>query len=402
MASIDKDVRTLKGVSIAYITSVPFFLVTQMKAQVLCSQEAGMHVTIMTSMGYELDSMPWNATLKHIVVNIRRKPAPLRDILALFRMVYLLRQLNVQIVHSTTPKAGLLTALAAWLARVPIRIHTFTGQPWVTMTGLLRFVSITSDKLIARLNTRCYADSPSQSQFLIAQKIIKADKMFTVGCGSLAGVDMRRFNQERYSTAECTALRLELGIANNAVVLIFLGRITREKGVFELLSAVRELRSQQYVVNLLLLGPLEIEKAVEAETLLQIIGDLPEVRWLGYIEAPERYLAIADILCLPSYREGFGTSVMEAAAMAVPTVGTQINGLSDAVVDSKTGLLVPAGDATALAHAIRTLMDNPGTRQQMGAAARKRCAEEFDSRVMNQRWMEEYVELLDATQRKTR
>lgn len=401
MTSADKGVVELMGVRIVYITSTPFFLVTQLKGQVLRSQGAGMHVTVMTSMGDELDSMPWSATLGHIVVDIRRRPAPLRDMLALFQMVRLLRRLNVQIVHSTTPKAGLLTAIAAWLARVPIRIHTFTGQPWVTMTGLLRFVSIMSDKLIARLNTRCYADSPSQSQFLIEQKIIKTDKMFTVGTASLAGVDMRRFSQERYSDAERAALRSELGVANNAVVLIFVGRITREKGVFELLSAVRELRRQEYVVNLLLLGPLEIEKAVEADTLLKIIGDLPEVRWLGYIKAPERYLAIADILCLPSYREGFGTSVVEAAAMAVPTVGTRINGLSDAVVDGKTGLLVPTRDAPALAHAIRKLLNNPEMRQQMGEAARKRCAEEFDSCVINQRWMEEYVELLDTDQQKT-
>ena len=389
-----KQTVDIAGVQLAIVTSVPFFLVTQLKRQLIELHGLKANVVVLTAMGPELVQIEWDQRLKYHVVDIRRKPAPWHDLVALMRMIWLFRKNRFHIVHSTTPKAGFLTAVAAWLARVPVRLHTFTGQPWVTMSGPLRWVSRASDRVIGRLNTRCYADSPSQRAFLVEQGIVPAAQIGVIGSGSLAGVDTVRFDRERFRPEERERLRRELGIAPQAGVLLFIGRVNRDKGIVELLGAVRALRTAGHAVELLLVGPLEIGRSAEDRGLAQQIRQADGVHAIGYSDQPEKYLAITDILCLPSYREGFGTVVIEAAAMAVPTVGTRITGLSDAVVDRETGLLVPPRDAGAVEKALRLLLENPALRAQFGRAARERCLREFDARIVNWRLAEEYVRLL--------
>lgn len=349
-------------------------------------------LAVLTANGPELLQIEWDEHLRHMPVDIRRKPALWRDLVALVKMAWLFRRHKFQIVHSTTPKAGLLTALAGWLMRVPVRLHTFTGQPWVTMSGPLRWISRASDRAIGLLNTRCYADSPSQRAFLVKQGIVSPERIDVIGSGSLAGADTSRFDRERFGQEERAGVRRALGITLEATVLLFIGRVTRDKGIAELITAFRGLRSSGMDVELVLIGPVEADRdrALQSE-----IDQTPYVHVTGYSDRPEQYLAIADILCLPSYREGFGTVVIEAASMEVPTVGTRITGLTDAVVDGQTGLLVPPRDAGQLEQALRRLLENPELRQQYGRAARVRCQQEFDSHVVNRRLMDEYARLLE-------
>ena len=392
------DHSTLRNVRIAHVTSVPFFLVTQLKGQMEYLRDIGMQVTMITSAGPELAHLTLGPGFEHAVVEIRRKPAPFRDLLALLRMIRLFRQYRFDIVHSTTPKAGLLTALAGFLARVPVRLHTFTGQQWVTMSGILRFVSRFSDRMIGWLNTRCYADSPSQRQYLIDEGILSAERIGVIGSGSLAGVDVMRFRRDRFLPEERVSLRSELGIANGARVLVYIGRITRDKGVLELLAAFRNLQAEGIAVELLLVGPMEVEGDTQSASLKQALQQ-SQVHCIGYTNVPERYLAIADILCLPSYREGFGTVVIEAAAMGVPTVGTRINGLKDAIVECETGLLVEPRNAEALYAALAGLLAAPEQLARMGTAARERALQLFNARQLNQCLVDEYLRLLGDTGR---
>jgi len=384
----------LHNVRIAHITSVPFFLVTQLAGQMKHLRRVGMQVTLISSNGPELEQLSSESGLRHIAIDIRRKPALLRDLLALVRMVWVFRKQRLDIVHSTTPKAGLLTAVAGKLAGVPIRLHTFTGQPWVTMSGLLRFFSRLSDRLISKLNTRCYADSPSQRQFLVKQNIMAVDSVGVIGSGSLAGVDVTRFDRNRFTPEECESLRRELEVAQDAAILIFIGRITRDKGIIELLSAFRQLREESYAVELLLVGPMDDGDNPEPTVPRDQIEGSSRVHWMGYTGTPERYLAISDILCLPSYREGFGTVVIEAAAMGVPTVGTRINGLVDAVIDGETGILVEPRDSRALFSVLKRLLDQPELIISMGSAARRRCIQAFDAEIVNRNLTQEYMALL--------
>lgn len=382
-------------VKICRTATVSYYLVSQLKAQVEYLRDIGINVVLVSSDGPELSKLDTGRGLTHEVVDIPRSLKPWKDIAVLLAFIKIFRKHKFDIVHSTTPKAGLLTAIAAFLLRVPVRLHTWTGQRWVTLKGPLRWASRISDKIIGYLNTRCYADSNSQRKFLLDEKIIVPHKLDVIGHGSLAGVDLSCFDPGRWTQSEKKELKHELSIGPSAKVLIFVGRITREKGIFELVSAFQKLVHKGYDVDLLLVGPRDQDCGGSDSICLSKIDQCPRIHYTGYTKSPERYLAISDILCLPSYREGFGTVVIEAAAMGIPTVGTQINGLIDAVDDGKTGFLVPSRDERSLCLALIKMLDDPNLIQRMGNAARQRCIKQFDADLVNKLIVEEYFRLLN-------
>jgi glycosyltransferase involved in cell wall biosynthesis len=287
-----------------------------------------------------------------------------------------------------------LTALAAFFAGVPVRLHTFTGQPWVNMRGVKHWLLRSSDRLVGKLNTRCYADSASQRKFLIDQRIVDCKRLFVIGAGSIAGVDLRRFDLNRFSPGDCASLRQSLGIPISAPVLLFVGRITVDKGVRELLQAFKMLKASAVETHLVFVGRVDSDSGVSGVISQDEIDRVADAQIVGYTECPEAYLAIADILCLPSYREGFGTVVIEAAAMGIPTVGTNIYGLSDAVVHGETGLLVPPRNAEELARALGMLLADNSLRVKMGESAKQRAHALFDADVVNTQIAAEYRSLL--------
>lgn len=384
----------LSGIRIARISTVPFFLVTQLKRQVTLLGQSGAHLTVVTSDGPGMEVLRDMRGIRCETIDIRRAISPVHDALALLQLFLFFRRNRTQIAHSTTPKAGLLTAIAAFAAGVPVRLHTFTGQPWVGMHGVKGRLARLSDVLVGRLNTRCYADSASQRQFLIDNQILGADRVLVIGAGSLAGVDMHRFDRSRFSQADRASLRHSLGIPDAAPVLLFVGRMTEEKGIRELLQAFGVLKSGFPHAHLILVGPMDAESGVDGSISEEDITQLGDVHSVGYTDRPEAYMAIADVLCLPSYREGFGTVVIEAAAMGLPTVGSDIYGLTDAVVHEETGLLVPAKSAGALVSALSRMLESKSLRTGMGEAARRRAQELFDAEKVNLQVAQEYVALL--------
>jgi glycosyltransferase involved in cell wall biosynthesis len=391
--------NSLKGLKIGLIATVSYHLVSQLGGQAEYLRGLGMSVVLVSSAGPETAKIQTGEDLQYEIVEIPRSLSPLRDMVALIRLTQFFFRHHFDLVHSTTPKAGLLTALAAFIAMVPIRFHTFTGQPWVTLKGPLRWASRMADRLIGFLDTKCYADSGSQARFLIAEGIISPRKMSVIGHGSLAGVDLGRFNPDRWSLAAKQEHRRELSISPSSTLLIFVGRITPDKGISELLNAFSGLLGMNYDVDLLLVGPQDRDRGGTGSLDLSQAEKCPRIHAIGYSDCPERHLTIADIFCLPSYREGFGTVVMEAAAMGLPTVGTAIYGLTDAVADGETGLLVPPRDAPALREAIRRLLDCPDERIRMGKAARQRCNELFDAAKVNASVAEEYRNILRMKRR---
>lgn len=389
--------QLLDGIKIARISTVPFFIVTQLKAQVEHLRDSGGDVVLISSLGDELSQMKLSSKLRHKNITIPRRLEPLRDMIALAQLYSYFRKESFDIVHSTTPKAGLLTALAAFFAGVPIRLHTFTGQPWVTMRNPLRFVARMCDAVIGVLNTKCYADSDSQAQFLSHERIIPAHKMAVIGNGSIAGVDLNRFSKERYSQMDQDLIKQELQLSPDAVILLYVGRITRDKGINELVYAFNKIIELGQHAELLLVGPTDSDCGGAESISIKEISQVPRVHIIGYCKDPEKYMAIADILCLPSYREGFGTVVIEAAAMGIPTLGTEIDGLTDAVANGETGVLVPPGDKEALLKGLLTLLESPDAVKLMGGAAQRRCCDLFDANAVNKYLVEEYKKLLCQT-----
>lgn len=385
---------TLKGMRIARISTIPFFVFTQLKSQLehLAASEA--EVTIVTSNEDPLDCLEHIKGCRFKPIFIAREISLFADIKALIKLWRLFRKERFHIVHSTTPKAGLLCALAAKGAGVPVCIHTFTGQTWVTMTGFKKKVVQWSDKLIAKLNPVSYTDSFSQRDFLISNNIVPASKIKVIGSGSLAGVDVDRFSLNRFTDADKAQLKASLNIDPKTKILLFVGRVTREKGVFELVEALKQVIRKGHNIMLIVIGPFEQNNEQEIRDCAQGLGN-ESIRFLGFQTNPELYMAITDLLCLPSYREGFGTVVIEAAAMEVPVVGTNIYGLSDAIINEVTGILVEPKNSVQLADAIEQIVADEPLRERLGTQARERAMSKFDSSHYNELLIQEYKQLFN-------
>lgn len=309
-----------------------------------------------------------------VFMGIERRPSPLKDLLALMQLFSLFRQERFDIVHSIMPKTGMLAMLAARLAHVPVRIHTFTGQVWVTRRGVQRALLKWFDKLIGSLANCALADSPSQRDFLVSEGVLSASKARVIADGSICGVDAVRFHPDPDARSK---VRQNAGIAQDAVVILYVGRLNVDKGMLDLAQAFDKAARQNANVELLLVGAEEDVSFARMQEICESVRN--RLHYISFTATPELYMAAADIYCLPSYREGFGMTAIEAAACAVPAVATQIYGISDAVADGKTGLLFPPGDGEALASALLELATENDKRQQMGNAARIRALELFSS-----------------------
>jgi glycosyltransferase involved in cell wall biosynthesis len=246
---------------------------------------------------------------------------------------------------------------------------------------------------MGHLDTHCYADSVSQRDFLVNERLIPASRISVLGAGSISGVDLERFNPKIFGGERSATPQRELGISEQSLVILFVGRLTKDKGIRELVSAFRMLQRDQRDVELVLVGPFEPERDPLPRETLHELSHNPRIHVVGFSHEPERYMAAADVFCLPSYREGFGSVVIEAAAMGVPAVVSRVVGLVDAVVDGETGLLVPAKEVDALRGALMKMLSSPEIRHRMGCVARERAVRDFDSRIVNRLVVEEYKKL---------
>ena len=322
-----------------------------------------------------------------IPLAISRKVSIFSDLFCLSRLIYLFIKNKPDAVHSITPKAGLLTMLAGFFSFIPLRVHTFTGQVWVTKEGLKRFFLKGFDGLIARLATFNIVDSPSQRDFLIQEKVLSENDSIVFGLGSVSGVDLQRFKANKKNFLE---VRRELQIPDDAFVFIYLGRLNRDKGVLDLAKAFAKIKYND--AYLLIVGPDEGAFVEQIKSFTK--GLVSYVRFVEFTQTPSRYLAAANVLCLPSYREGFGSVIIEAAAMGLPAIASDIYGISDAVVNHQTGMLHNAGDVEAIYRSMNYFLNHPADVQAYGFAARARAAKDFDADVLSAYWLDFYKRYL--------
>lgn len=363
------------------VSTVAFFIESQLKKQIIDLLDDGIDVHLVSSdkcINIKHEKLSYHS------IEICRKISILKDIKSLINLYLVFLKHKPDIVHSTTPKAGLLCAIAGYLAGVPVRLHTYTGQPWVEMSGLKRMVSKWSDKIINFLNVFNYADSKSQMLFLIENNIVTENKIKVLGCGSLAGVDIDRFNPYKYSEEEKLKIRRRLNIDGDNKVLTFVGRLSRDKGIYDLLDAFERIIKINSEVHLILVGPDEDFIPIKYSNIKD------KISIVGFSDSPEEYMSISDLLILPSYREGFGTVIIEAAAMGVPTLGSDIYGISDAVVNEETGYLVPVKRVDLLSEKINFLLNNDDLLKGAGRLARTRALDKFSSKYISEILIDEY------------
>lgn len=303
---------------------------------------------------------------------IERDIAPWSDLKTLFQLYRLFRRQRFHLVHSVAPKAGLLGMLAAWLARVPVRLHTFQGEVWVTRRGPVRWLLRAIDRLTAHLATDLLVVSASERRFLIEQGIMPAGKAMVLGQGSISGVDVSRFraDAERRET-----VRRKLGVDRAGVLFLFLGRLKRDKGALDLAQAFREICGDLSNAHLAFVGPDEDGLRAAIESVCQCCRS--RLYFQEYTSVPEHYLAATDVLCLPSHREGFGMTIIEAGACGVPAMASRIYGITDALEDGVTGLLHEPRDIAGIARLIRRLVNDAQLRRSLGEHARVRVIRDF-------------------------
>ena len=319
-----------------------------------------------------------------IPLKISRDIQPISDLSVLLKLIVLFMKKDFDAVHSVTPKAGLLAMLAAWVVRIPFRTHIFTGQVWANKIGLKRYSLKRFDWIIATLATHNIIDSPSQRNFLIQENVMVAEKSIVFGKGSISGVDTTKFKPNLLIRKK---IRHQMNIKSNDILFLFLGRLTQDKGVLDLASAFNDIVG----LHLLFVGPDEQNLQQKIRNLK--VNSRQYLHFVGYTSEPEDYISAADVLCLPSYREGFGSVIIEAAAMGVPAIASRIYGVTDAVVENQTGLLHNPHDILELKNCITMMRDN-AFRIKLGKQAKRRAISYFDSKLLTQCWVAFYRDKL--------
>ncbi len=318
-------------------------------------------------------------------LKIPRNPHFFLDLYCLINLMIFFFKKRPNAVHSITPKAGLLAMLAAYLCFIPLRVHTFTGQVWVNKKGLKKWLLKMIDLLIGRLTIFNIVDSASQRDFLIQQKVLNVKKSILFGSGSVSGVDLKRFKPNKQMRIK---VRLRLGIPNTAFIFIYLGRLNRDKGILDLAQAFAKIQNSK--AFLLIVG--KDEGGFVGKIKVINAHKSSQVRFVDFTNKPEDYLAASDVLCLPSYREGFGNVIIEAAAMGIPAIASDIYGISDAIINNRTGMLHKPKNVNSILDAMQRFLTKSELVKKYGIAASERVKVEFDSNMMNNYWRDFYLQ----------
>lgn len=354
----------------------------------------GFDISVLSSPGQALDQFGADEQVRTLTVDMPRRISPLSDLRALWKIRQHIRELEPQIAHAHTPKGGLLGMAAAWSAGVPVRIYHIHGLPFLTAEGRKRNILRWSERTSCRLATRVLCVSRSIRQVVIDEGFCPASKITVLHEGSVNGVDAQvRFAPQAVTTGVREDMRASLGISPDAAVIGFIGRIVRDKGLIELTEAWSKLRLEYPNLHLLIVGPFEPQDPVPQDVKETLCGD-PRVHLVGLDWNTPPYYSAMDIVTLPSYREGFPSVPLEAAAMELPVVATRIPGCIDAVVDGVTGTLVPPRNGQALANALRAYLESAELRRKHGAEGRKRVLRDYRQEAIWEAVHTEYSRLL--------
>ena len=374
-----KQPRSRERPLVVQITTVPQTLCVILPVVVQHLKDTGFEVRGITSEGGDFS---YKKAVEKLEIEIATAPLsrridPIGDLKALYGLVKILRKWKPDIVHCHTPKAGLLGGLAGWIARSPNRLYTVRGLPHVTATGLTRMLLIGSDKIACAVAHRVMVVSKSVLGELLECGIGKQSKMSVVCTGSAQGVDAEnRFNPEKIRATNQRDVKKELGIPPGANVVGFIGRLTVDKGIKQLWEIWQMTRDRYPDLHLVIIGPDNEPRGDVADIIKKFKKD-GRVHVTGRVEKIEQYLLEMDVFLFPSHREGFSNAVLEAAAMALPTITFDAVGCRDGVKNEVTGYIVPLKDVEAMKRRLWELLDDLSLREKLGKTARQWVMDEF-------------------------
>ncbi len=374
---------------IAIVVSSPWVINSFLYNQIIHLSKSH-DVTVVTNITDPLKPVLANSNVVIRHVKIMRNISLLNDIYALYKLIVLFSNSKFDLVYSVTPKAGLLAMFAGFLVRIRSRIHIFTGQVWVTRSGVRRLFLKAIDNVLAKLATHLLADSASQRQFLIDQHIVDQGKVKVIANGSISGVDLKRFKKNLKVRSK---IREEQNIEEGDLVFLFIGRLNLDKGILDLADAFMLITNEYNHIKLIIVGPDETDMADQIQ--LKMASKSENLRLVPYTEYPEYYMNAADVLCIPSHREGFGSVVIEAAAVGIPAIGSDIYGIRDAIENGVTGILFPVRDVRALYLTMKKLIVESDVRLELGLAARDRAEHLFSQEFVTLSYVEYFEQVVE-------
>lgn len=352
-------------------------------------------ITAIASKDEELVAFGQANQTKTFGISLTRRITFFSDLKALWTLYFFFRKEKPLIVHTQTPKAGLIGMLAAFLARVPIRMHDVVGLPLMEKRGLKFYLLFYVEKIAYACAHRIYPNSFGLKKYMIDTRLSSSTKMKVLANGSSNGVDVSHFSKRHFSKEANSALKKQLNIESSVFVFLFIGRLVSDKGMNELIEAFSTLCNEDQKLKLILVGTFEKELDPLKKETLQKIKNNPQIISVGYQEDVRPYFAIASCFVFPSYREGFPNVVLEAVSMEIPCIVSDINGSNEIIKDQINGIIIPKKDTKALQKAMFSMKHDSSQRQLYAANSRKGIAEKFGKQIFYQALLAEYKELED-------
>lgn len=377
-------------VKVIRTSTIPISLNKLLKGQLkFLSKE--FEVIGLSSSGTDLDEVKNRERVKTITVEMQRGMSPFKDIVSLVKLYLVFKKEKPQIVHSITPKAGLLCMLAAKFAGVPIRMHMFTGLLFPTMKGFSQKIFIKMDQLLCWAATNIYPEGNGVKQDLINYNIT-SKPLKVLANGNVNGIDLDFFSPKQISEDQKYQLRNELNFDPQDFVFVFVGRLVGDKGINELVDAFKSFDNSN--VKLLLVGPLELKQDPIKEATIKEITNNKNIISVGSKSDVRPYLAISDVLVFPSYREGFPNVVLQAGAMELPCIVTNISGCNEIIEEGKNGIIIPPKNKLAIANAMNFVIENKDKKEFFRKNARSMIESRYNQKLVWNAILKEYNSLI--------
>lgn len=371
------------------ITTVPLSLDKLLEGQLRFMNELYEVIAVSSEKEY-LDKIGKKENVSTFHIEMTRKITPIQDVISVIKMYSFLKKTKPFIVHTHTPKAGIVGMLAAKLAGVPNRLHTVAGLPLLEATGIKRKLLDFVEKLTYSSATKVYPNSNALREIIQQNNYCNPSKLKVIGNGSSNGIDTSYFDANHFSGEQNSILKQQLGISQNDFVFIFVGRIVADKGINELVSAFSSLQKEHATIKLLLVGPFEEElNPLQPETMNEIQTN-PSIISAGYQNDVRPYFAISNALVFPSYREGFPNVVMQAGAMNLPSIVSNINGCNEIIIEGENGTIIPVKDQNALLNAMKIITQNDAVIQKYTQNARTLIVSRYEQKVVWDAILKEY------------
>ncbi|MDR2204756.1 MAG: glycosyltransferase family 4 protein [Flavobacteriaceae bacterium] len=382
----------MKHLKLVRITTVPISLKILLKGQ-LKFMSKYFEVTGIASPGKELEEVKMDEEIQVMPVNMSRKITPIKDLQSLWHIYRFLRKEKPQIVHTHTPKAGIIGMLAAKLAKIPHRLHTVAGLPLMETSGIKRKILDIVEKITYRCATKIYPNSKGLYDFILKNNYTDGRKLKIIASGSSNGIDTDFFSPEQISEKQKQNLKQKLNLKNSDFVFIFVGRLVKDKGINELISVFKNL--DQKNAKLLLVGNFEPRLDPLLPETSKEIENNPNIISVGFQNDVRPYFAISDALVFPSYREGFPNVVMQAGAMELPSIVTDINGCNEIIIEGKNGIIIPVKNAEAIEQAMKKMFDDKNLYEKLKQNARPMIVSRYEQKMIWKALLEEYRSLLE-------